>query len=46
MLAVGRAADLTMYDRKLEASRQLLETKIVMTVVDGDVVFDATGAAE
>lgn len=46
MLAVGRAADLTMYDRKLEASRQLLETKIVMTVVDGDVVFDATGAAQ
>lgn len=40
VIAVGRAADLTIYDRPLVADRTLLETRIDYTIVEGDVVFD------
>ncbi len=40
MIAVGRPADLTIYDRPLAADRTLLETRIDYTIVEGDVVFD------
>ncbi len=40
MIAVGRAADLTIFDRALAADRSLLETRVDYTIVDGHVVFD------
>ncbi|MEJ7598246.1 MAG: amidohydrolase [Kofleriaceae bacterium] len=40
-IAVGRAADLTVYDRKLTADRSLLETRAAWTIVGGQVVFEA-----
>lgn len=40
MIAIGRPADLTIYDRPLAADRTLLETRIDYTIVEGDIVFD------
>ena len=39
-IAVGRAADLTVFDRALAADRTLLKTNVAMTIVDGQVVFE------
>jgi predicted amidohydrolase YtcJ len=39
MIAVGRPADLTIYDRPLAADRTLLETRVDYTIVEGEVVF-------
>lgn len=36
-------ADVTIYDGKLDATN-MLERKVVMTIVDGNVVYDAMGA--
>ncbi len=38
-IAVGRAADITIFDRALAPDRTLLETKVAMTIVDGQVVY-------
>ncbi|HEY5937989.1 MAG TPA: amidohydrolase [Kofleriaceae bacterium] len=38
VIAVGRDADLTVFDRKLAADRSLLETNAAWTIVDGKVV--------
>lgn len=40
MIAIGRAADVTIFDRALAADRSLLETRVDYTIVDGHVVFD------
>ena len=45
VLAIGRAADVTVYDRRLVATTELLKTNIAMTLVDGDVVYDMIGTA-
>ncbi len=45
MLAVGRAADLTVYSGPLAPDRSLLELKIDYTVVDGEVVFQREQAS-
>lgn len=45
MIAVGRAADVTIFDRPLAADRSLLETRVAFTIVEGEVVFDR-GAAK
>jgi predicted amidohydrolase YtcJ len=45
-LAAGKQADLVVLDRDLfalEDPRQLLETRVTATVVDGDVVFERSG---
>ncbi len=39
MIAVGRAADLTVFDRALAADRSLLETHAMLTIVGGRVVY-------
>jgi predicted amidohydrolase YtcJ len=41
MIAVGRDADLTVFDRKLAPDRSLLETKAAWTIVGGKVVHEA-----
>ncbi len=41
MIAVGRLADLTVFDRALQADRSLLETKIALTIVGGNVEYEA-----
>ena len=38
VIAVGRAGDLTIFDRALEPDRTLLDTRVDFTVVDGEVV--------
>ncbi|MGE5181504.1 MAG: amidohydrolase [Acidobacteriota bacterium] len=38
-LAVGNDADLTVFDRPLAADRSLLETRVQMTVVGGEIVY-------
>ncbi len=38
-LAVGKDADLTVFDRPLAADRSLLETRVQMTVVGGEIVY-------
>lgn len=38
-IAVGRTADLTIYDRALVPDRTLLETRVQMTIVDGLIVY-------
>ena len=43
VLAIGRPADVTVYDRPLVATPELLKTKIAMTLVDGEVVYDMIG---
>ncbi len=40
MIAIGRAADLTIYDRPLAPDTTLLETRVDFTIVEGDVVFE------
>ncbi len=44
MIAVGRAADLTIFDRALAPDRTLLDTHVDYTVVDGQVVFQRQAA--
>ncbi|HEU0036525.1 MAG TPA: amidohydrolase [Kofleriaceae bacterium] len=41
MIAVGRVADLTVFDRKLRADRSLLETHAMLTIVGGKIVHEA-----
>jgi hypothetical protein len=41
MIAVGRTADLTVFDRKLAADRSLLETRAKLTIVGGRIVHEA-----
>ena len=41
-LAVGDVADATVYDRPLAPGRGLLETRIDMTLLDGQVVYERT----
>jgi predicted amidohydrolase YtcJ len=38
-LAPGRTADLTVFDRPLAADRSLLETRVRMTIVGGQIVY-------
>ena len=45
VLAVGRAADLTVYSAPLVADRSLLALKIDYTVVDGEVVYQREQAS-
>ena len=44
MIAPGRDADLTVYDRKLAPDHSLLTTKIAYTIVGGTIAFQAGGA--
>ncbi len=44
MIAVGRPADLTIYDRVLAPDRTLLETHVDYTIVDGEIVFERQAA--
>ena len=44
VIAVGRAGDLTIFDRPLQADRTLLDTHVDVTVVDGEVVFQRQAA--
>ncbi len=44
MIAVGRPADLTIYDRALAPDRTLLETRVDYTIVDGEIVFERQAA--
>jgi predicted amidohydrolase YtcJ len=39
VIAVGKDADLTVYDRALTPDRQLLATEIALTVVEGEVEY-------
>jgi predicted amidohydrolase YtcJ len=39
VLAVGRDADLTVFDRALAPDRSLLETRVDFTIVAGEIVF-------
>lgn len=41
MIAVGRLADVTVYDRALQPDKTLLETKILMTIVGGRIEYEA-----
>ncbi len=45
MIAVGRAADITVYDRALAPDRTLLDTHVQLTIVGGKVVYERGGAA-
>lgn len=40
MIAIGRAADLTIFDRALAPDRSLLATRVDFTIVEGHVVFE------
>ncbi|MBA2543636.1 MAG: amidohydrolase family protein, partial [Deltaproteobacteria bacterium] len=40
VIAVGRAADLTVFDRKLAPDRTLLDTHAMFTIVGGRVVYE------
>jgi predicted amidohydrolase YtcJ len=40
VIAVGRAADITVFDRALAPDRTLLETHVAMTIVEGRIVFE------
>jgi predicted amidohydrolase YtcJ len=40
MLAVGRTADVTVFDRALAADRTLLETHVMLTIVGGRIVYE------
>jgi predicted amidohydrolase YtcJ len=37
-IAVGRIADLTVFDRPITPDHSLLETKVAMTIVGGEIV--------
>ena len=41
-IRVGMIADLTVYDRRLAADASLLKTKIEMTIVGGEPVYERT----
>jgi predicted amidohydrolase YtcJ len=41
MLAAGRAADVTVFDGPLAADRSLLDRKIALTIVGGEIVYEA-----
>lgn len=43
VLAVGRAADVTVFDRALAPDRSLLDTRVSYTIVDGEVVYAREG---
>jgi len=40
MIAVGRTADITVFDRALAADRTILEAHIQLTILDGKIVFE------
>jgi predicted amidohydrolase YtcJ len=40
VIAVGKMADLTVFDRVLAADRTLLETHALFTIVGGRIVFE------
>ena len=40
-LAVGRFADVTVFDRKLAPDKTLLEARVALTLVEGTIVFEA-----
>lgn len=40
MIAVGRVADLTAFDRALAADRTILDTHVQLTIVGGKIVFE------
>jgi predicted amidohydrolase YtcJ len=40
MIAVGKLADLTVFDRKLAPDRTLLDTRALYTIVGGRIVFE------
>ena len=42
-IAVGRLADLTVFDGPLAADRSLLERKIALTIVGGEIVYERPG---
>jgi predicted amidohydrolase YtcJ len=42
-IAVGRSADLTVLDGPIAADRSLLERKIALTIVGGEIVYEAPG---
>ena len=44
VIAVGRPADLTIFDRVLAPDRTLLDTHVEYTLVEGDVVFQRQAA--
>ena len=44
-IAVGRLADLTVFDGALAPDRSLLERKVALTIVGGEVVYEAAKAA-
>jgi predicted amidohydrolase YtcJ len=44
-IAVGRLADLTVFDGALAPDRSLLERKVALTIVGGEVVYEAVNAA-
>jgi predicted amidohydrolase YtcJ len=46
MIAVGRIADLTVFDRKLAADRTLLDTHAMLTIVGGRVVYERGASKE
>ena len=41
MIAVGRLADITVFDRALAADKTLLETKVALTIVGGKIEHEA-----
>ena len=45
MIAVGKLADLTIFDRALEPDQSLLATKVAYTIIDGKIEYasEATG---
>jgi hypothetical protein len=42
MIAVGRLADVTVFDRALAPDKSLLETKVALTIVGGKIEFEGT----
>lgn len=46
VLAVGRRADVTVFDRALAPDRSLLATRVAYTIVDGEIVYDQARGGE
>ena len=42
MIAVGKLADVTVFDRVLQPDKSLLETKILFTIVGGKIEYEAS----
>ena len=42
MIAVGKLADVTVFDRALAPDKSLLETKVALTIVGGKIEFEGT----